>query len=56
MIDRARLFVLNTIGMCWLAQELGIVPSLRHSDFLLPSRHCRAGLQTVTSLRDWLGE
>jgi len=33
--------------------SLAFVPSLRDSPWWNPTRHCRAGLQIVPSLRDW---
>jgi hypothetical protein len=36
-----------------LFRGLSIVPSLPDSPHSLPTRHCRAGLQAMPSLRDW---
>ena len=52
----SRFFVLNTMWTWLLTYELGIVPSLRdrtHKRY--PTRHFRAGLQLVPSLRDLSG-
>jgi hypothetical protein len=44
--------VLNTMWTWLLTYELGIVSSLRDSSTYTTTRHSRAGLQVVPSLRD----